>query len=227
MGLTIHYQLKLASRSLTKARTVINQLHDLASTLPLGLIGPVMEITGDDCNFQNCTDNEPHRWLLIQANGNFQVGKCFYDVRPQKIFAFTTRPGKGCEPANFGLCLYPSTIEVPGRVIRTGLTGWRWSSFCKTQYASTVSTENFIKCHLLVVRMLDHCKQLGILGDVDDEGDYFQKRDAEALTKEVDEWNENIAAFAGKLKDQIGDALQAPILAHPAFEHLEAKGDAA
>ena len=81
-----------------------------------------------------------------------------------------------------------------------------------------------MKCHLSVIALLDYAKALGILADVDDEGGYYQRRDIEALAKEVGEWNEMIAAGAGRLKDLIGGGIVSPILKFPNFEHLEAKG---
>ena len=72
--------------------------------------------------------------------------------------------------------------------------------------------------------MLDHAKELGILQHVSDEGDYWDKRDIEALAREVGEWNEMLAAWAGQLKDQLGDGLFSAIAAFPNFEHLEAAG---
>ena len=41
--------------------------------------------------------------------------------------------------ANFGLVQYPDTIESEQGVLATGLTGWSWQSFCKSQYASDPS----------------------------------------------------------------------------------------
>jgi len=152
-------------------------------------------------------------------------------------------PGAGSEPANFGLCRYPAQIEVEGqeayvpgegfvrpkRRVRTGLTGWQWSSFCKTQYASDPNCggmQNFLRCHLAVIKLLDRAKELGILAGVSDEGEFWDKRDIPALAREVGDWNEAIAAFAGQMKDWLGDDVQSAITAFPNFEHLEAKGRA-
>jgi hypothetical protein len=112
--------------------------------------------------------------------------------------------------------------------IRTGLSGWSWNSFCKTQYASNRDcggVENFLRCHLAVIKILDHAKSLGILDDVSDEGDFWQDRDVRALAQQVGQWNEMIAAFAGELKDMLGsDQVDAEITKFPKFEHLEAAG---
>src|SRR5207248_6808050 len=105
-----------------------------------------------------------------------------------------------------------------------------WRSFCKTQYASNPSTgdvENFLRCHLSVIRLLDHAQHLGMLHEVCDEGGYWERRDVQALVKEVGEWNAAIASFVGGFKDLIGDRdVQAEITKFPNFEHLEAEGRA-
>jgi len=80
------------------------------------------------------------------------------------------------------------------------LTGWHWSSFCKTQYASNPDfggVQNFLKCHRSVITILDHAKALGILGEVNDRGGYWTHRDMEALAQEVEEWNQMIAGRGG------------------------------
>lgn len=235
MGLTVHYHLQMHGRSVTKARQVVEQLRQRAMGLPLKAVGPIIDVSGDACDFQKLPQDDPNRWLLIQSQYSVRRGRYSYSVSPKRVIAFSTWPGEGCEPANFGLCLFPGLIEVEDhdvwphrkRRLRTGATGWTWGSFCKTQYASNSDcggVENFLRCHLSVIAMLDHAKALGILADVSDEGDYFEKRDVEALAKEVGEWNEMIAAGAGRLKDRIGSGLEAPILSFPDFEHLEAQG---
>jgi hypothetical protein len=234
MGLTIHYTLKAKSRSVTKARQLVESLHSRALDLPFKEVGAVFELTGDACDFQNCADDDPHRWLLIQGSGHIQRGPRSYTVAPKHVIGFTTLPGDGCEEANFGLCRYPAAIEIEDRatwpyrqrILRTGLTGWRWGAFCKTQYASVNGIQSFLRCHLLVVRLLDHCTEIGLETDVNDEGGYWKKRDVQALAKEVGDWNQMIAAVVGEWKDLLGpgqDAV-APITSFPDFEHLEAKG---
>ena len=135
-------------------------------------------------------------------------------------------PAGGTEEANFGLASYPATVEFDNRRIATRLRGWQWHSFCKTQYASKYGLENFIKGHTNVVRLLDSAKGLGILRSVNDESDYWEHRNLEALAKTVGEWNEMVAAFVGKLDDQLrsGNGSVAPIKDFPDYEHLEARG---
>ena len=113
------------------------------------------------------------------------------------------------------------------RRVRTGLTGWCWSSFCKTQYASNPAcggVQNFLRCHLNVIALLDFAKSLGMVEGVKDEGSYWETRDVEALAREVGSWNEMIAAFAGQFKDALGAGVVSEIANFPNFEHLEARG---
>jgi hypothetical protein len=58
--------------------------------------------------------------------------------------------------------------------VKTGLPpGWSWGLFCKTQYASNPDlggVESFVCCPLSVIRLLDYARELGILGEVSNEG---------------------------------------------------------
>ena len=131
-----------------------------------------------------------------------------------------------------------SQWESPGderfhenRTIRTGLGGWRWSSFCKTQYASDPrcgGIPNFLRCHVGVVTLLDRIAALQTMKvNIDDEGKYAASRysddwreareagreptyiwhpgkyDARALAQEVGDWNQMIAAMSGALTDAL------------------------
>ncbi len=249
MGLTIHYSLHSSTRSPAKVRDLIVQLHSRALDLPFENVGDVVELKGDECDFESRDQNDPHRWLLVQASQYIchparDGGNQSHTVSPTHLIAFDTYPGPGCESANFGLCRYPAMIEVkeeerfvrgeglarPRKRIRTGLRGWQWSSFCKTQYASNPDcggVQNFLRCHLAITKMLDHAESFGMLEDVSDEGDFWEKRDIKALAKEVGEWNQMIAAFAGQVKDWYEGDVEAAITQFPDFEHLEAKGRAA
>jgi len=224
MGLTIHYTLRFNTRSPKKACELVTRLRGRAFDLPFEQVDDLIELSGAECDYQQYDPKHPNRWLLIQA-GQFvedpQRKGYSYNLTPTHIIAFSTWPGQGCEEANFGLCCYPTSIEVDDsiphrtkRTIRTGLGAWTWYSFCKTQYALNPQyggTSNFLRCHLLVIRMLDHAKTLGILKSVSDEGGFWEKRDVPALAREVGEWNAMIAQQAGQLKDILGCEFQAAI----------------
>ena len=237
MGLTIHYKLK-AKGSETLARKLIEQLHQAAQDLPFKEIGDIVVLSGSDCVFDRNNRDNPHNWLICQSQGTLRLkdthdmgggkmGDSWLNITPTHIIAFNAWPGEGCEESNFGFCLYPATVEHRGNQIRTKLSGWRWSSFCKTQYASDPACggiENFLRCHLLVVAMLDKCKELGCLDEVYDEGKFWDNRDVKALVPEIESWNGMIAAFAGQLKDTLGDGVEAPITEFSNFEQLELAG---
>jgi hypothetical protein len=239
MGLTIHWTLASSVRSPAKARALVAQLRQKALDLPFQQIDELIELQGEAANYQDRDRDDPHRWLLIQAGQhveatNAQGQSCHFHVPPSHLIAFTAEPGEGCESANFGLCRYPATIEVedrrqPGNVKRrrTGLSGWSWNSFCKTQYASNPDyggVENFLRCHLSVIRLLDHARELGLVQHVSDEGGFWEDRDIQALVKEIGNWNEMMAGVVGRMKDWFGGQFVAQITNFPDFEHLEARG---
>src|SRR4051812_48087897 len=112
MGLTIHYSLASNTRSVTKARNLIEQLRQRALALPLASVGEIIDVAGDAADFQKLPDNHPNRWLLIQSTHDVTHGQYSFSVPPSRVIGFTTNPGDGCEPANFGLCQFPGTIEI-------------------------------------------------------------------------------------------------------------------
>ena len=113
-------------------------------------------------------------------------------------------------------------------MVRTKLSGWRWTIVLQNAVRQRPwlrrRRELPLKCHLSLVALLDHAKEIGVLGDVSDEGDFFEKRDVQALVQEVGEWNEMIAGFVGEWKDRFGGQVEAAITRFSNFEHLEAKG---
>ncbi len=243
MGLTIHWKLKFDG-SKVDALSLVNQMRSKAMDMSFEEVSEVAHFAGQVCDYELMRGKDnPWFWALIQTQGNVtvkpdgtrlkknensSVGTCWISVKPIEAILFRTWPGEGCEEANFGLCRYPKSIAHNGQMIATRLgTGWHWHSFCKTQYANEKGVMNFLRCHTLVVAMLDHAKELEILEEVHDEGDYWEKRDLKALAEEVGRWDAFVAALAGVLKDVVGSAdmqLQAPILERPDFEHLEMLG---
>ena len=231
MGLTIHYNLQSTVRSANQARELVEKLRQRALDLPFQEVSALADYRADDANIGKVPRDHPHRWLLIQAEESFERGEQYFRVSPDHVIAFSTQPGEGSEPANFGLCLYPKTISYMengrSRSVRTGLTDWSWGSFCKTQYASNPThggVENFLRCHLAIVKVLDCARELGILRSVTDEGDYWEKRDLMVLAAYVGKWNTMIAGWSGRLKDAFGVEVTSQIEKFPNYEHLEASG---
>ena len=123
--------------------------------------------------------------------------------------------------------------QVEIRTIPTNLPHWSWSNFCKTQYASNPEyggMNNFLKCHGLVVQMLDIAQDLGILKEVYDEGGYWDSRNTQNLCQSVGNYNALVAGVVGGLKtllteEGIEAKTQAPITDYPNYEYLEAEGE--
>ncbi|MBI5818296.1 MAG: hypothetical protein HZA88_04850 [Verrucomicrobia bacterium] len=238
MGLTIHYSLR-AKGTEAKARKLITALHQAAHDLPFKEIGDIVDLSGEACDFNLRDRKDPLHWLLCQALGSVHLkdthtmpdgvmGSSSVSVVPTHIIAFTAWPGDGCEESNIGLCHYPSEIVHPRfGTLKTKLSGWQWSSFCKTQYASNPDcggVANFLRCHLAVIALLDKAKEVGCLEEVSDEGKFWDNRIVEALVKEIGSWNQMLAALGGKLKDMVGDGIVSAIHEFPNFEQLEAAG---
>jgi hypothetical protein len=139
------------------------------------------------------------------------------------------------------------------RKVKTGLgSTWRYSSFCKTQYASDErcgGVPNFVRCHLCVIHLLDRIGELPTMNvEINDEGKYGRSYytddpwakervytwhdglyDVKALVEEVGSWNEMIAATSGAINDAVragGSSVgaEASIMEFPSFERLEFKG---
>jgi hypothetical protein len=235
MGLTIHYRLHSDVPTAGDARTLISDLQRRAGELPFNQVGEIVEFDGENCDFRNVPKGQPNRWLLVQARQLQKLdeeGEQWAEVTPIRVIAFTVHPAEGSEPANFGLCRYPETIVIDGHRKRTGLSGWRWASFCKTQYASNPDLggfRNILRAHIGVIGLLDNAEKLGILGSVSDESGFAEKRAVKALIEEVGNWNQMIAGFYGGMKDAVSAAgadtraLVAEIARFPNFEHLEAE----
>jgi hypothetical protein len=185
MGITIHYRLRSEATDAEEARNLVAQLRSRALDLPFDEVDDMIELTGDECHFQQHDDRYPHGWLLIQVQQlvpDPREPARRYDVTPEHVIAFSCSPGPGCEPANFGLCRYPATIEVGPWVqwtVQTNLEQWQWSSFCKTEYANRPEcggARNFRRCHLAILDLLQHAQSLGILHAVHDAAGYWENR---------------------------------------------------
>jgi hypothetical protein len=234
MGLTLHYSFTTPLRKPQEVRRLVQTMREVALDLPFQEVSEVKEFSGPDTAHQGADD--PDRWLKIQSCAIIQDGDVYYQVPPRHIIAFSTQPGDGCEPANFGFCKYPGFFSVPDaaggqRRLATHLTGWRRRSFCKTQYASDPrygGIAHFLRCHLCLIQMLDLLKASDLVSvEVKDEGGYWEHRDVQKLAQEVGSWNEQLAGLVSQLRSASpggGHVIQAPITGFANFEHLEAKG---
>ena len=56
MGLTIHYRLRSEATDAEEARNLVAQLRSRALDLPFDVVDDVIELTGNDCHFQQHDD---------------------------------------------------------------------------------------------------------------------------------------------------------------------------
>lgn len=155
MGLTIHYSLKMDENDYALARERVEQLRRRALELPFESVGDIQHYIGDECG----KTGDRLRWFgqLNTDDADFPL------VTPEEIIGFSAMPGEGCESAEFGLR-------------RRAGAGYDWQSFCKTAYSAGSHLE-FLRCHLSVIAVLDHAQELGLLRWVDDESEYWERRD--------------------------------------------------
>ncbi len=110
-----------------------------------------------------------------------RVGPVIEVITPHPLICFPVCPGQGCEPAAFGFCKLPA------------VAGWQWSFDCCTQPASRPEhggLENFLRCHLAVIGLLDAITQAGLAQvQVKDDGGYWERRDPTKLAEAVQAWN--------------------------------------
>jgi hypothetical protein len=230
VGLTISYQLRLPGETTDdQAVALLERLRVHALEIGAEFATPVLLFTGAMLSAPE--DADPHSsvewWLRVFAQGvrdgrDGATGP-IDDAERLAFAAFMMTVGEGSEPAAFGL-VRPLIGSAPLREGTNGYWGsWYWQGFCKTQYASAVSDDHFVQCHLKVVRMLDEAKRLGFAVIVHDEGFYWETRSTERLLSEVLKMNRLIARFAGALHDAMPPdrTLEAAIFEHPDFEHLE------
>jgi hypothetical protein len=208
MGLTLHYSLRTNLRGHAAVKRLVAQLREAACDLPFAEVEPLVEYEAE----AGVTEDFPGG--LFHATQFVSRGETWSELHPTRAVAFRVQPGDGCESAEFGLGRYPRQA------------GWSWKGFCKTQYASAPQhggVANFLRCHVGLVRLLDRASELGLAVDVSDEGGYWERRDAEALVKEIGLWNELIAGFGGALKDAFPSSVASPIFSYSDFERLEAR----
>ncbi len=159
---------------------------------------------------------------------------CFGHVPAHAGWLVEVWPGEGCESALFGLCQYPRAVpaELHGRTgwVKTGYhRGWLFTSSCKTQYAAEHGWKYFLRCHKIILSVLKFWRELGVTVKVSDEGGYWHTRSEARLREALRGYNRLMAVVAGAFKDAAdasgrGLRVEAPILARPDFEHLEAEG---
>lgn len=165
------------------------------------------------------------------------VSTCMRTVLAQTLIGFTCIPGSGCEPLNVFVGQYPVSFmaECEGdqhgipsgkrRMMLKAPLRWTGQAFCKTQYASQPEeggVTNFLRCHLLVVALLDAARDLGFAVEVSDEGHYWDRRSIPDLIGEIGDWNAFILGVGRKLQGidggQVLTAIDEATMAKPVNE---------
>ena len=227
MGLTIYHTLTLPGKTPPEqVRFLMERLRQKCLDLPFQEVDDrLFEAVGKKaCDWQR-RKQDGKRWMLIQARENLVIrrdrtgrwvkcqwgeeGAHGFDVLPEHVIGFGAWPGQGCESAEIVICKFPPVFELRGQTIPLKNPDWRASCFCKTQYASNPDCggiENFLKCHLTLIAMLDAAKGLGFDVEVSDEGQYWETRDIKVLAKNIGVYNVFIAGMAGMLKDSLKDS---------------------
>jgi len=237
MGLSICFDLALPSDTPGRdAHALLTRLRDEAARLPfravseLVQLGPV-ELAGPSklrgLAYERLADGvDTYAKPILERLWRDGLGldedawpKLTSDL-PSTAIGFAVAPGRGSEPAAFGLARF-AWEDGPSR--------WSWWCCCKTQYASAISDEHLIQCHTSVIGLLDAAKRIGFECDVRDEASYFESRDTTELLQRVAEMNRIVARFAGAFSDAFAEAggdtkrVQGAIFEHPDFERLETR----
>ena len=203
MGLTINYEIKFQGTQkqlvskLTKIRSAcLDKPFEKVSEIKSIIITKKMI---DEYNFwqnyctypNNTTENLEKRNKALEALGvniglivNLNVNNKL--KAKTQIVIFNVWAGKGCEDTE----LYFVKNKTNDK--------WYAGSFCKTQYA-----EHFIRCHLLVIDVLDMLKEKGFDVNVRDEGEYWETRDLKILAKSLNEYTGILLSISDTLKKQM------------------------
>lgn len=184
MGLTVHYELQLSLNRDDATREMF-LLHQRVEQLPVQSVSPL-----GVCNKPKIIDGFSAGDEEVLYSG--QYGDTQYvRVHPDWACGFHANIGPGCESLSFQLYGYPATVRAPShslrksyrvlKVNRPNLTGY---GFCKTEYAGSPQhggPENFLKCHLTVIRALEIAKSFGLLIRVKDESGYWDSMELRDL----------------------------------------------
>ncbi|MGD0260904.1 MAG: hypothetical protein ABSD29_13895 [Verrucomicrobiota bacterium] len=215
MGLTIYYTLSLKEEvSASVVRELVRRTALYARKIGCADVSRLLRA-------EKREDLAPLFIYLGEPKGSF----CTW-VTPERGWLVRVWPGAGCETATFGVCQYPRRILYGEGYVSTGFHGgWRFSGFCKTQYAGVHGWENFLQCHLRVISLLDFWRGLGARVKVNDEGGFWKARSVEKLREELRGYDRLVAAMSGMLKDADGDLpVKSPIFDYKDFERLEHEG---
>lgn len=231
MGLHICYELRLPHTT-TDDRVVqlLEELRTYAVTRGVSHVTPLLRLDGRELMLDHDTW-EP--WSLPRffhiaccSTAEERDGKLGQIREPDRVagVAFYMNPGEGSEMAAFGFVRPFLSDPLPSAEGTEESANWFWHYCCKTQYASKVSEEHLVHCHLAVVQVLEEAERLGIGITVHDETQYWETRSTDRLVAEVRNMNRIVARFAGAFHDAAPEvSLESPVFEDPDFERLESE----
>ncbi len=112
MGLTIHYELA-ATGDEAHARKLVQQLRQAALDLPFQHVGEIVELRGDHCDYKKRADDDPYRWLLIQARTDIPL---------------PVTPAERCRGVRRDMEVVPRPVRLPLRSFAASPSGYRASA---------------------------------------------------------------------------------------------------
>jgi len=221
MGLTIHYTIEFSGTT-KQLQKKLEEFRRICIDFPFENVGErvntvkiteeiikIYERLSKKVNYPNNNkENLSMRDSILKELGTstsqmVELG----EGKPTTIVSLDLFPGEGCESMNLSFQR------------RDGI--FVCSSFCKTQYA-----EEFVKCHLLIIKLLDLLKEKGFEVEVVDEGGYWETRDLKVLAKNLNESTSSIMAIGGLIKSgakQLGMTVESAV--DDCENYMEVKSD--
>ena len=204
MGITIHYSIAEDS-TVSDMVKKLEAVRQMCLDLPFENVDEVKHIvyTPSDIAFFNslqeecfCPNNTIENlekrdqaiidrgldlWTLIEISFKFESKRIENNI---DVIHWGVWTGKGCEDTTFSFMREQGT-DGP----------FECKSFTKTQFA-----EELVKCHLLVIKVLDLLQEQGFKAEVNDEGDFWKTRDYKVLGKNINISTSLITSVFGALK---------------------------
>jgi len=147
-------------------------------------LGKIIDRIGGTSNVSRLSPQEREQYLQLQEQAQSVCRRREERIkRDGNGMMLRVDVGEGCE----------YFVVMLGRFGESNL--WRGTRYTKTQYA-----EHFVTCHTTVIKLLDLCKEAGILKSVHDEGGYYGTRKLEELAKNINESTDMIRAVTSALK---------------------------
>jgi len=179
MGLTIYFRFEFEGNE-EEVKDKLLKVRDKAKELGFAEVKDELWRVDYSREDKREKTDEGYRWAKIQYE---LLDETKEEVRKYKGYIINLWAGPGCEPTNIGL------ISKDG-------VHWIGGAFTKTQYA-----ENFLRCHLLVIFILDYVEELGFLKEVCDEGEFWETRDLNRLAENINASTAFIMSVLETLRD--------------------------